>query len=69
MVNQVGPTRTVRLSCFDCVHCKSSRYQVQGDSGSDVWCDHPQAPTEHDIGDTTWATPTWCPVLITQALS
>lgn len=55
---QSGPTVKLELSCFDCQHCKSSRYTCQGDSGSDVFCG---AMNNRTIGDTTWKTPEWCP--------
>lgn len=52
-----GPTVTMKRSCFDCEFCRSERYAVQGDSGSDVYC----TSENRYIGDTTWATPDWCP--------
>ena len=67
-----GPTFTVKASCQACVHCASERYQIQGDSGHDVYCQHPstaklrgatgKTPAAY-IGDTTWQTPDWCPFL------
>jgi len=56
-----GPKVTVRLSCFDCQHCSSDSYRVQGDSGSSVYCKH-SAYAPRYIGDTTWDTPAWCPL-------
>jgi len=58
-----GPLVTIKRSCFGCRYERSERYQVQGDSGHDVKCDHPEAPAQNRIGDTTWQTPDWCPFL------
>ena len=62
----LGPTTTVRRSCFGCEACVAESYRVQGDSGHDVYCVHPkaQAPNAERrlIGDTTWNTPSWCPL-------
>lgn len=54
----IGPKVTIKLSCFECVHCASTSYTCQGDSGSDVYC---KAMDNRTIGDTTWNTPDWCP--------
>jgi hypothetical protein len=54
----IGPTVKIKLSCFDCEHCKTSSYTCQGDSGSDVYCG---AMNNKTIGDTRWETPDWCP--------
>lgn len=56
---QVGPTVSVHRSCFDCAHCESVSYAVQGDSGHDVYC--VATGTRRTVGDTTWETPSWCP--------
>lgn len=56
-----GPTLTITASCFDCEHKRSERYACQGDSGTEVSCAHPQG--KGYIGDTTWNTPSWCPML------
>lgn len=53
-----GPTFTVTASCFNCRHCHSERYQVQGDSGYDVSC----SLLNRHIG-LGWRTPEWCPFL------
>ena len=60
-----GPTKTTRLSCIDCIHEHSVKYVCQGDSGHDVYCGHPDAPKipNNFIGDSTWRTPDWCPIL------
>lgn len=55
---QEGPTVQLVLSCFNCIHCRTKGYTCQGDSGSDVFC---AAADNRPIGDTTWATPDWCP--------
>lgn len=58
-----GPRVTVKLSCFDCRWETSSHYAVQGDSGCDVSCSHPERiGSEARVGDTTWDTPKWCPL-------
>lgn len=57
----LGPRITNKESCFDCEYCHNDRYQVQGDSGCDVTCSHPEAPTDNYVGDTRWTTPLWCP--------
>jgi hypothetical protein len=64
---QIGPTTTITRSCLDCTYCKSVRYACQGDSGSDVYCHHPARKGDAYIGDTTWRTPAWCPVLAPSA--
>ena len=56
-----GPTLTIAASCFDCEHKRSESYAVQSDSGCKVSCAHPQGKGR--IGDTTWNTPPWCPLL------
>lgn len=60
MKNQ-GPRLTVVASCFDCADVRSERYVRQSDSGSHVSCAHPDGKGR--IGDTTWETPEWCPLL------
>lgn len=64
-MSEHGPRFTVTASCFSCVHCVSERYQVQGDSGHDVMCKHPDGSKKSGghIGDTNWNTPAWCPFL------
>ncbi len=59
-----GPTVRVHLNCYDCAHCASPSYAVQGDSGHDVHCVHPSIGNRH-IADTNWDTPMWCPYLAT----
>ncbi len=60
-----GPTFIVKGSCFNCAHCVSESYHVQGDSGHDVRCTHPDARKQSagHIADTSWDTPAWCPYL------
>lgn len=64
-----GPKLNVVASCFDCEHESSVSYAVQGDSGHDVYCTHEKALNKNPttgyghIGDTTWKTPAWCPLL------
>lgn len=69
MAKREGPRVTLKASCFDCVHERSEHYAVQGDSGCDVYCAHPdvvatsRVQSRGRIGDTTWDTPDWCPLL------
>jgi hypothetical protein len=59
-----GPLATTTLSCEGCVHEHSESYAVQGDSGFEVSCRHPDVNEGalRRIGDTTWRTPKWCPL-------
>ncbi len=63
-----GPTITVKANCSNCVHNRSVRYAVQGDSGFNVFCCHSSFGDGRSIGDTNWDTPEWCP-LFTAALA
>lgn len=61
-----GPHLTIAASCIGCAHETSEGYKVQGDSGFNVRCTHPDAARASGdargrIGDTTWSTPSWCP--------
>ncbi|WP_089215525.1 hypothetical protein [Sphingopyxis indica] len=58
-----GPRVTVKASCFECRHCVSESYRVQSDSGSNVYCAHPDFEQRKRVGDTRWETPDWCPVV------
>ena len=58
-----GPKKTVSHSCFNCKYCESTSYNVQGDSGHDVYCNHNDKDNPDYIGDTNWNTPKWCPFL------
>lgn len=59
-----GPSLTVQASCSDCEWERSESYRCQSDSGHAVYCDHPSRPEgKGRIGDTTWSTPKWCPLL------
>lgn len=58
-----GPSVRIEASCFDCKYEHGEHYAVQGDSGCDVSCTHPDSPKPACVGDTTWKTPTWCPLL------
>jgi len=55
-----GPKTRVLLtrSCRNCFHCETKYYAIQGDSGYDVSC----KLAKREIGDSTWATPNWCPI-------
>lgn len=63
MVKRIGPKLRLVATCMGCEHEASKHYQVQGDSGHDVECKHPEAGNRGYIGDTTWNTPDWCPLL------
>lgn len=62
MSEREGPHVWIKATCSGCVHERSERYVVQGDSGSIVSCAHPSEPGK-SVGDTTWETPGWCPLL------
>lgn len=55
-----GPSTTIERSCAGCRFNVSESYAVQGDSGQSVYCTNGE---KRYIGDTTWDTPAWCPVL------
>jgi hypothetical protein len=63
---RIGPKLTISASCLGCTYERSERYRCQGDSGHDVYCAHPSLidlpQDKRHVGDTTWATPHWCPV-------
>lgn len=61
MSEKKGPTIKISCSCFGCIYCKSEKYHFQGDSGTDVFCEHPDFDVRKTIGDTTWNTPSFCP--------
>ena len=61
MEKREGPHLTVVASCYDCTHVRNESYAVQGDSGHIVSCVHPGGWGR--IGDTTWTTPEWCPLM------
>mgnify|MGYP000526440770 CR=1 FL=1 len=56
----IGPKITIKASCYNCEHCRTERYCVQGDSGTDVRC---AAAGNKLVGDTCWDTPEWCPFI------
>jgi len=62
MSEREGPQVRIDASCSGCTHERNESYAVQGDSGFNVSCAHPNNPNRH-IGDTTWRTPEWCPLL------
>lgn len=71
-----GPSVSLRVSCLNCQHQQSVGYRVQGDSGRDVYCHHPNFAGGQDpssgpkhVGDTTWDTPGWCPLSPMTALT
>lgn len=60
---QYGPREEISRSCNGCRACVSESYRCQSDSGQDVYCAHPALPERKRIGDTTWSTPDWCPMI------
>lgn len=63
MTAREGPKLTIEASCNGCSYVREKSYRVQGDSGFDVKCVHPQARQLGHVGDSTWRTPDWCPLL------
>lgn len=59
---RTGPVLTVAASCLGCEYEVSEYYEVQGDSGCNVSCRHPDGRGR--VGDTNWRTPAWCPLLV-----
>jgi hypothetical protein len=57
---KTGPIIMVKKSCSGCVYELSESYACQGDSGHDVFCNHPIAGKQY-VGDSVWRTPEWCP--------
>lgn len=57
-----GPIFSIHASCLGCHFEDSGTYRFQSDSGLDVRCAHPDAPLTNYIGDSTWNTPSWCPL-------
>jgi hypothetical protein len=60
--NQEGPSISLEITCSGCKYVRTERYSVQSDNGCDVSCAHESAPFDKYIGDTTWTTPSWCPL-------
>lgn len=71
-----GPSLKIVASCTGCAHEHSDHYSIEDgndvDSGWSVYCKHPNAGSatpdlgtcaRRPIGDTTWTTPEWCPLL------
>lgn len=61
MSKRQGPHLMIEASCQGCEYERSSYYAIQGDSGHIVRCEHPDG--QKRIGDSTWQTPVWCPML------
>ncbi len=59
----IGPK--ISMSCESCEVCTSEKFQVQGDNGYDVYCEHSSLEARKHISAYTWTTPTWCPALPT----
>lgn len=58
-----GPRINIKVTCFGCRHEVSESYRVQGDSGHDIYCQHPTLSERKRVGDTCWDTPNWCPAV------
>ena len=59
---RVGPEVTTRYSCSGCKFCDSVYYDVQGDTGRNVFCTDPSIDVnKNSIGDSNYNTPSWCP--------
>lgn len=71
-----GPSLKIVARCDGCVYEHSEHYSIEDgndvDSGHVVYCRHPAAAADEVdrsvngdrcIGDTTWTTPKWCPLL------
>jgi len=57
-----GPRLRIVASCDQCTYLKVTPYRVQGDSGRDVECTHPDA--HGYIGESRFdSTPSWCALL------
>jgi hypothetical protein len=58
-----GPRVVIRRYCDECKYCETKSYTNQGDSGSEVYCNHPWINEGKGkyINDTCWITPDWCP--------
>lgn len=57
-----GPKLRIVASCDQCEHIAVETYRVQGDSGRDVSCTHPDG--KGYIGEKRYdSTPQWCPLL------
>lgn len=65
MEKRQGPKLTVTASCQGCAHERSEYYCVEDgndcDSGFHVTCAHPAGRDR--VGDFTWNTPEWCPLM------
>ena len=64
---QAGPTLLSERSCYGCMYEESAPYRVQGDSGREVYCTAGVA--RRLVGDTSWTTPDWCPLLPSDSLA
>lgn len=58
-IRHAGPKAVTTWTCETCIHVHGEYYARQGDHGYDVSCKLAQRA----IGDTTWRTPGWCPLL------
>lgn len=56
-----GPFLRITATCSGCDFNRTESYRVQGDSGHDVYCDHPTEPGKR-VADSRWETPDWCPL-------
>lgn len=62
-----GPTLSLVARCSGCHHMVSESYSCQGDSGHDIYCNHPRVQVEdgkrRHVGGSCRNAPDWCPVL------
>lgn len=61
MCKRKGPLAKITYTCSGCDYCTSEKYYCQGDSGTDVYCEHPSFEEKKSVGDTSWDTPNFCP--------
>lgn len=62
MTERIGPHINISFTCHGCKFETSVYYRCQGDSGHDVYCNHPDFSERKFVADTRWDTPKWCPV-------
>lgn len=62
MSNREGPRVTLQMSCMGCVFEREVRHWRRDDPGTDVYCSHPELKEYGLVGDSTWNTPSWCPL-------
>ena len=63
-MSRQGPLVTLQMSCMGCVYEGYKRHWRRNDPGMDVYCSHPELKEDGLVGDTTWSTPSWCPLRV-----